>query len=54
MNIQIEDILQNLSERGQLEWEIASLKAINKSLETQLAEAVANTEHVLSGTDEPV
>lgn len=54
MNIQIEDILKHLSPQGQLEWQIAVLKATNESLETQLADAVANTEHVLNGTDEPV
>mgnify|MGYP000612567250 CR=1 FL=1 len=54
MNVLLEDILRHLSPQGQLEWEIAALKAANESLEAQLAEAVANTEHVLSGTDEPV
>lgn len=33
MNIEVGAVLAHLSERGQLEWELASLKAYTKSLE---------------------
>ena len=36
-SIGIEDVLRNLSERGQLEWELAVKRAENAVLQQQLA-----------------
>jgi len=36
-SIGIEDVLRNLSERGQLEWELAVKRAENAILQEQLA-----------------
>lgn len=50
MNIEVGAVLAQLSERGQLEWELASLRAYTKSLE----ETVEGLLREPGGTDEPV
>ena len=37
MQVSIEDILRNLSERGQLEWELAIKRPENEVLQQQLS-----------------